>query len=54
MLCMKYLAYDHWSFFFLAFILVWHAVAQWLRLYATRWKVTGLRPDEVNEFFQCT
>jgi hypothetical protein len=23
----------------------------WLRHYATSWKVAGLRPDEVNEFF---
>jgi hypothetical protein len=25
-----------------------HAVGQWLRHYATNWKVTGLIPDEVN------
>jgi hypothetical protein len=29
-----------------------HAVAEWLRHYATNRKVTGSRPDEVNEFFQ--
>jgi hypothetical protein len=28
-----------------------HAVAQWLRHYATSRKVTGSRPDEVNDFF---
>jgi hypothetical protein len=28
-----------------------HAVALWLTHYATSWKVMGLRPDEVNEFF---
>jgi hypothetical protein len=28
-----------------------HAVAWWLRHYATRQKVAGLRPNEVNEFF---
>jgi hypothetical protein len=25
-----------------------HTAAQWLRHYATSWKVVGLRPDEVN------
>jgi hypothetical protein len=29
-----------------------HVVALWLRYYATSQKVTGSRPDEVNEFFQ--
>jgi hypothetical protein len=29
-----------------------HAVAQWLRYYATCWKVEGSRLDEVTEFFQ--
>jgi hypothetical protein len=29
-----------------------HAVAQWLRHYATNWKVAGLVPDEV--IFQFT
>jgi hypothetical protein len=28
-----------------------HAVAQWLRHYATSRKVAGSRPDEVNESF---
>jgi hypothetical protein len=31
-----------------------HAVAYWIRHYATSWKVSGLRPDEVNEFVQFT
>jgi hypothetical protein len=31
-----------------------HAIAYWLRHYATNRKVAGLRPDEVNEFFQFT
>jgi hypothetical protein len=28
-----------------------HAVAQWLRHYATSRKISGSRPDEVNGFF---
>jgi hypothetical protein len=28
--------------------LLGHAVAQWLRHYATSWEVTGSRPDEVH------
>jgi hypothetical protein len=31
-----------------------HAVAQWLRRYVTNRKVAGLRPDEVNDFYQVT
>jgi hypothetical protein len=31
-----------------------HAVAQWLRHYATSWKVVGSRRNNVNEFFQFT
>jgi hypothetical protein len=34
------------SFCYLSF-----AVAYWLRHYATIWKITGFRPDEVNELF---
>jgi hypothetical protein len=30
---------------------VGYAVAYWLRHYSTSRKVTGSRPDEVNEFF---
>jgi hypothetical protein len=29
-----------------------HAIPYWLRHYATRRKVKGSRPEEVNEFFQ--
>jgi hypothetical protein len=29
-----------------------HTVSWWLRDCATSWKVTGSRPDEVNEIFQ--
>jgi hypothetical protein len=28
-----------------------HAVAQWLRRYATNRKVAGSRPDEANDFY---
>jgi hypothetical protein len=31
-----------------------HAVAKWLKLYDTNWKVPGSRPDEVNGIFQFT
>jgi hypothetical protein len=26
-------------------------IVQWLRHYATSWKVAGLRPDDLNKFF---
>jgi hypothetical protein len=31
-----------------------HALAYWLRLFATSRKIASLRPDEVNEIFQFT
>jgi hypothetical protein len=38
------------SFYY--FKIVKSAVVLWLRLYATRRKIAGSRPDEVNEFFE--
>jgi hypothetical protein len=43
-----------WMFtliFSLSYLMLGHAVAQWLRHCATNWKVAGLIPDGVIEFF---
>jgi hypothetical protein len=43
---------DHGVFFLFFFYIMGHAVALWLRHYATSRKAVGSKPDEVNECFQ--